>query len=180
MNYSYNINNNNRNTDLQKSNNDYTIKNNIENKHQIKNNDNQEQYIINGDDINVEIPKIDAKLNNNITEITKIESQYKNNNKIEDKDNHKLTDLRFKSIKEESGEINNIVFDEENVNSGSNRGITKKKNKDLPLVGEKNNNFKSSKIGVVGNLYTENIDINNLKSDNVGVNGIKIGDRIIE
>ena len=180
MNYSYNINNNNRNTDLQKSNNDYTIKNNIENKPQIKNNDNQEQYIINGDDINVEIPKIDAKLNNNITEITKIESQYKNNNKIEDKDNHKLTDLRFKSIKEESGEINNIVFDEENVNSGSNRGITKKKNKDLPLVGEKNNNFKSSKIGVVGNLYTENIDINNLKSNNVGVNGIKIGDRIIE
>ena len=181
INYSYNINNNNKNTNLQKSNYDYTIKNNIENKSQIKkNNNNQEQYIINGDDINVEIPKIDAKLNNNITEITKIESQFKNNNKIEDKDNHKFTDLRFKSIKEESGEINNIVFDEERVNSGSNKGITKKKNNDLPLVGEKNNNFKSSKIGVVGNLYTENIDLNNLKSDNVGVNGIKIEDRIIE
>ena len=164
INYSYNINNNNRKKKKKKSNYDYTI----------KNNNNQEKYIINGDDINVEIPKIDAKLNNNITEITKNESQYKNNNKIEDKDNHKLTDLRFKSIKEESGEINNIVFGEENVNSGSNRGFTKKKNKDLPLVGEKNNNFKSSKIGVVGNLYTENIDINNLKSDNVGVNGIKI------
>ena len=44
----------------------------------------------------------------------------------------------------------------------------------------KNNEFKASKVGDVGKLNTENIDVNNLKYANVGVNGIKIGDRIIE
>ena len=55
-----------------------------------------------------------------------------------------------------------------------------KKSNNLPLVGSKNNDFKSSKIDYAGDLNTENIDVNNLKSANVGVNGVKMGDRIIE
>ena len=181
---SYNINNN-RNSNLQRSNIDYKIDNNIinsiDNKPQLQKNNNQDQYIINGEDINVEIPKIDVKLKNNITEMTKVEPQYKNNNNnIKDRGNYKLTDLRFRTINEEMSNMNSGNIAGENIYSGSNRGNSKKKNNELPLVGTKSNTFKSSKIGVAGELYTENIDINNLKSANVGVNGIKIGDRIID
>ena len=73
---------------------------------------------------------------------------------------------------------------EENIYSGnrngSNRANSRRKNKYLPLVGMKNNEFKASKVGAFGKLNTENIDVNNLKYANVGVNEIKIGDRIIE
>ena len=91
-----------------------------------------------------------------------------------------MTDLRFRTINEEMSNMNSGNITGENIYSGSNRGNSKKKNNELPLVGTKSNTFKSSKIGVAGELYTENIDINNLKSANVGINGIKIGDRIIE
>ena len=178
INYSYNINYTVPN--LKKSNFDYSIvnNNNLGNKNELKISNINEQYNINGEDIHIEMPKVDIKYNNNITEI-----KNKNNNDIND-NNYKLTDLRFKTI-EENNQINNVNNEDEKINSGiqsgSNRGNSKKKNKDLPLVGTKNNNnFKSSKIEAVGNLNTENIDINNLKSTSVGINGMKIGDRIIQ
>ena len=170
MNNMNKINNNN----IQTSNFNYKIdNNNIENTIELKANNNNELYSINnGNNINIEMPEVDMKFNsNNINPIIpKIETNNDNNN-------HKLTQLRFHTIKEESKEIN---YEDENAHYGSHRGNSKKKNSDLPLVGIKNNSFKTSKDGTAGNLNTENIDINNLKAANVGVNGIKIGDRIIE
>ena len=176
INYNYQINNNN--TQLKANN--YDIVNNLENKFELKSNNNN-QSSINHNDIQIEIPKVEMNLNYNDikTDIPNIEIQnhIQNSNDITNLNNHKLTELRFRPIKEDSHEIN---YEENNANFVSNQGNSKIKNKDLPLVGLKNNNFKTSKIGTVGNLNTENIDINNLKSASVGVNGIKIGDRIIE
>ena len=62
----------------------------------------------------------------------------------------------------------------------STRGGSKKKNKRLPLVGSKNNNFELSKKEKVGNFDINRIRLNNPRSTNVGINGVKIGSRIIE
>ena len=174
--YNYDINNHYINSNLKKSNFDYKIENNLNNKPIIQTNISNEQYAINGDDIHIQMPKIDINYNNNINEMPTKDNRIQNN--------HKLNDLRFRTIDEEKQKINNINFGEENeysrVQSGINRGNSKKKNNELPPVGIKSNSFKSSKIEVAGNLNRENIDINNIKSTNVGVNGMKIGDRIIE
>ena len=138
--------------------------------------------------INVEMPKIDAEINNNFeANVPKIDlyNQPNNNNNEVQKilNSHKLTDLRFKPIEEnymgmnDNNQKNDYIS---SVVSGSHRTNSIKKNKELPLVGKKTNDFKSSKIEKVGNLYTNDIDVNNMKSANVGVNGVKIGDRIIQ
>ena len=179
INYSYNINYTTSN--LQKSNFDYNIINNLENKSELKIYNTNEQYNINGDDIHIEMPKDEIKYNNTITEI---KNRKINNINDNDNNNYKLTDLRFRTIVENNQITNNVNFEDDKINSGiqsgSNRGNSKKKNKDLPLVGTKNNDFKTSKVEAVGNLNTENIDINNLKTTNVGINGMKTGDRIIQ
>ena len=148
-------------------------------KYQIDNNlkGNNECIDKNNDiDINIEMPKID--INNNSNNIMP-DIQNQNNNILK---NYKLTNLKFKVIEE--GENKNSNIGEENMytenKTGYNKVNSKRKNKDLPLVGMKNNDFKSSKIGAVGKLYKANIDTNNIKTTNVGVNGTKIGDRIIE
>ena len=61
-----------------------------------------------------------------------------------------------------------------------NKVYAKKKGIGLPKVGNKNMEFKASKIDVGGKLDVNNIDITNQKSANVGINGAKIGDRIEE
>ena len=69
------------------------------------------------------------------------------------------------------------------VNNNNNNIFNKqynKNNNNLPLVGNKNSSFISSKVEPIKNVDEENIDINNLKSSNAGVNGIKLGNRIIE
>ena len=176
---SYSINNNINNINPQINNIGYT------DEYIINNNDDKNNNIINNEDIHIEMPKVDMKINSNeiIEEAAKLKMQNKsnNNNNIKKSNNHVLTDLRFKAIEEED---NKNILGDENIYSGnrngSNRANSRRKNNDLPLVGMKNNEFKSSKVGVVGKLNTENIDVNNIKSSNVGVNGIKIGDRIIE
>ena len=154
--YNYNLDN----INLQKSV-DYQIGKKLENNNQqnITNSINN-NYMIDSNQIKVEMPKTDLNFNpNNLYNLN---------------DNHKVTGLRFKTIEEDNENLTS------GARSGSNRGNSKKRNKELPSVGVKYNSFKTSKVGAVGNLNTENIDINNLKSANVGVNGVKIGDRIIQ
>ena len=156
--YNYNLDN----INLQKSI-DYQIEKKIENKTQpniMNNSTNNNNFMIESNEIKVEMPK--AELNFNANNLNNLNN------------NHKLTELRFKPIEEDNDNLYS------GPRSGTNRGNSKRKNKDLPSVGLKYNSFKASKVGAVGNLNTENIDINNLKSANVGVNGVKIGDRIIQ
>ena len=61
-----------------------------------------------------------------------------------------------------------------------NKVYAKKNGIGLPKIGNKNMEFKASKIDVGGKLDVNNIDITNQKSANVGINGAKIGDRIEE
>ena len=155
---------------------EYETENNFENKYLYPNSNNNNVF---NNEIHIEMPKANIEMNSNYLyeEIPKF--NIKNQNNI---NNIKLNDLNVKVIEEEKNKDGN--FEEKfyyGRNVGCNRANSRKKNKDLPLVSMKNNEFKkSSKIGVVGQLNTENIDINNIKSTNVGVNGIKIGDRIIE
>ena len=164
INYNYNNINNIPNLNLQ---------NNLENKNIYQQNSINEQYDINDNNIDINIPRIEINNSNNL-EMERndiIQKQYDYNDKLKD-------------MEEENNENDNV-----NIGEGINyydirpiirRDNSKKKNKDLPLVGIKNNKFKSSKIESVGRLNTENIDINNLKPANIGINGIKIGDRIIQ
>ena len=65
--------------------------------------------------------------------------------------------------------------------SENNNGIyMKRKMKVLPMVGNKSNEFKASKVDRAGNFDTDNINIDISKTANVGVNGQKIGERINE
>ena len=166
------------------------VDNNIINSHLENNLNNDNNNIINNNNnINFDMPKVDVEINNqfepNEPKID-LNSQPKNNNNNEVQtilNSHKLTDLRFKPIEENYMGMNNNNTRNDyigSVVSGSHRTNSIKKNKDLPLVGKKTNNFKSSKIEKAGKLYTNDIDVNNMKSANIGVNGVKIGDRIIE
>ena len=57
----------------------------------------------------------------------------------------------------------------------------KKRMKGLPIVGNKSNDFKASKVDKAGNFDTDNINnIDFSKTANVGVNGQKVGERIEE
>ena len=170
------------NISLQKSHIDIKIDNGIENKFEYNNNDSKNNYIINSDDIHINNPKVDMNINNNEKK-DNIPKFNESNNKQNNLNNHQLTDLRFKPIEENNiGDNNNNYGDMNIYSDGRNRTNEEnsKKSNNLPLVGSKNNDFKSSKIDYAGDLNTENIDVNNLKSANVGVNGVKMGDRIIE
>ena len=164
------------------------VDNNIKDNHLDNNLNNDNNNINNNNNINFDMPKVDVEINNNFEpNVPKIDlySQPKNNNnEVQTKLNtHKLTDLRFKPIEENYMGMNDNNTKNDNIGSvvsGSHRTNSIKKNKELPLVGKKTNDFKSSKIEKVGKLYTNDIDVNNMKSANVGVNGVKIGDRIIE
>ena len=161
---------------------DIKIDNGIENKFEYNNNDSKNNYIINSDDIHINNPKVDININNNEKKdnIPKINESNNKQNKL---NNHQLTDLRFKPIEENNIGDNNNNYGDMNIYSDGRNGTNEensKKSNNLPLVGSKNNDFKSSKIDYAGDLNTENIDVNNLKSANVGVNGVKMGDRIIE
>ena len=78
------------------------------------------------------MPKVDMKINSNdiIAEATKLKMQNQsNNNNIKKSNDHILTDLRFKTIKEEDNEK---ILGEENIYSGnrngSNRANSRRKN----------------------------------------------------
>ena len=152
------------------------------------NNDNNNNINNINNNINFDMPKVNVEINNNFEpNVPKIDlyNQPKNNNNEVEKrlNSHKPTDLRFVPIEENymGMKDNNAKNDYiGSVVSGSNRTNSIKKNKELPLVGKKTNDFKSSKIEKDGKLYTNDIYVNNMKSANVGVNGVKIGDRIIE
>ena len=145
------------------------------------------------------IPSFKRKKNNNINIIQSgMESKIKddNNNIFNDKTNN------IKKIEQNISTINNANAsknDNDNENAFSNnfgsgifsegeigskivsqRGASRKKNKGLPLVGNKKRKFILSKIKNVGDLDVDGVNYNCVKSTNVGVNGVKIGDRIIE
>ena len=147
-------------------------------------------------DINLkqDIPKVDIKndinLKENIPSIEIEEPQLKGKINLKKKE---PTNLRFRPIKEDEDDkygininINNKKDDENSSNSKEEKAMNSeklnsvRKKKGLPMVGIKNNNFKSSKIEVGGKLDVNNIDVDNLKTANVGVNGMKLGERIIE
>jgi hypothetical protein len=174
--------NNDMNLNTESYNLQFKIENNLDNQYQYSNsndNDNNNNVFNNNNEIQIEMPKPIINSNYMQAEIPKFNIQ--NNNNISKSNYQKLNYLAFKGIEDEEQKSGNY---EENAyygkNVGSNRVNSRKKNKDLPLVSMKNNEFNASKVGIVGKLNTENIDINNLKMTNVGVNGIKIGDRIIE
>ena len=96
----------------------------------------------------------------------------KNGNNEKDNANEKGFSNNFGSGVFSDGETGSKVF--------SPRGTSKKKNRGLPLVGNKKRKFELSRIKNVGELDVDSINYNCLKSTNVGVNGVKIGDRIIE
>ena len=164
INYNYNINNI-PNLNLQ---------NDLENKNIFQSNNINSQYEINDNNINIDIPRIEIKNNN-------INLDMERNDIIQ---NQNINNDELKEMEDENHENDNVNIGEEinyyDIHPVIKRGNSKKKSKDLPLVGIKNKKFKSSKIESVGRLYTENIDINNLKPANIGINGIKIGDRIIQ
>ena len=152
--------------------------------------------------VNIKVPKIEIK--NDIAINPEISKVVIEQPKLESKINLKkreLTNLRFIPILEDEEdkkiEINTNINNKNNISKSgedtiyneennlkaefySNRGNSKKKNKGLPTVGNKTNNFTTSKIDVAGRLNVDNVDVKNLKSANVGINGVKIGDRIIE
>ena len=147
-------------------------------------------------DINLkqDIPKVDIKndinLKENIPSIEIEEPQLKGKINLKKKE---PTNLRFRPLKEDEDDkygininINNKKDDENSSNSKEEKAMNSeklnsvRKKKGLPMVGIKNNNFKSSKIEVGGKLDVNNIDVDNLKTANVGVNGMKLGERIIE
>ena len=178
-----------------KNENKFIINNNADNNiidNPLENNINNDNNNIinsnNNNNINFDMPKVDVEINNNFeTNMPKIDLYNKpknNNNEVQTiLNSHKLTDLRFKPIEENYQGMNDNNTKNDyigSVVSGSQRTNSIKKNKELPLVGKKTNDFKSSKIEKAGKLYTNDIDVNNMKSANVGVNGVKIGDRIIE
>ena len=111
--------------------------------------------------------------NINVNNIEKIEENNIINNVIDSKNgNEKGFSHNFSSGIFSEGEAGSKVF--------SQRGTSKKKNRGLPLVGNKKRKFELSRIKNVGDLDVNGINYNGLKSINVGVNGVKIGDRIIE
>ena len=72
---------------------------------------------------------------------------------------------------------NNYLKSSENTNAI----YMKKRMKGLPIVGNKSNDFKASKVDKAGNFDTDNINnIDFSKTANVGVNGQKVGERIEE
>ena len=105
--------------------------------------------------------------------------------KDEKKENMPNTEIYKPKIGEDN-KINNIVVNNIFLDNGyaskvfSQNTNLKKKTKELPLVGQKKNDFEISKSEKVGKFDIKNIDINNLKSTYVGINGIKFGDRINE
>ena len=146
--------------------------------------------------INIKMPKIeinnDTSLNNKLPNIEIEQPKLESNINLK---NRGPTTLRFEPILEEDNKININISNKNNISksgslsieesnsrviSGSERGNFKRKNKGLPTVGNKSNNFTTSKIDVAGKLDVNNIDVNNMKSANVGINGVKIGERIIE
>ena len=144
----------------------------------------------NNNEIKVEIPKIEINENNKF-EIGggQLGGEIKLNSKPttlkEITDNQKEIGI---NIDIDGGNINkdyninslNMNFGQNNDNKISYQiGETKKKGKGLPLVGNKNDNFVSSKVDKAGNFDANNINIDNLQSANVGINGQKIGDRIV-
>ena len=117
--------------------------------------------------------------NINVNNIEKIEENNIINNVIDskngndnDNNNEKGFSHNFSSGIFSEGEVGSKVF--------SQRGTSKKKNRGLPLVGNKKRKFELSRIKNVGELDVDSVNYNCLKSTNVGVNGVKIGDRIIE
>ena len=148
--------------------------------------------------INIENPKIDIKINNNLNleESNKKEIEdgnlggeilLKNKPNIDDIKNDNQFGINANidgGIKTEDINIDNLgmhLASEELLNSAvGENGVMKKKGKGLPMVGNKSSNFKASKIDSIGNFDADNFNVNNMKSANVGVSGQKMGERIVE
>ena len=173
--------NNDMNLNTESYNLQFKIENNLDNLYQYSNTNDNDNNVFNNNnnEIQIEMPK--PIINSNYIQPEIPEFNIQNNYNISKSNYQKLNYLAFKRIEDEeqkSGNYEGNVYYGKKI--GSNRVNSRKKNKDLPLVSMKNNEFSASKVGIVGKLNTENIDINNIKMTNVGVNGIKIGDRIIE
>ena len=98
----------------------------------------------------------------NLHQAKTIEENFNDNNKEVIKQDIKYDNLGKNNISEDN-----------NTNKLANSGISdiKKKGKELPLVGQKNNNFQPSKIENAGNLDVNvNVKIDDLKYTNAGEN----------
>ena len=197
------IKNDNKNEEINKEINEKKENNNIENKEnkdKMEIAQSQQTNIItsgNDDEIILDKNKLDKiyyhnNYNNNINSTGKLNLKEEKNS-IEKKSGI-ISDLSNNNINNEiekprityeinfNNNINNMLATnyQNNKKYIPLRGNSKKKNKGLPLVGTKKNNFEKSKTEFVGDFNITNINFNNLKSTNVGVKGFKIADRIIE
>ena len=126
----------------------------------------------------INVPKINVETENNQKGINiEIPNIEVNLDSKEKEENYNLFNVNINTnIENPLGSL-----EENNWKLGQdNKVYAKKKGIGLPKVGNKNMEFKASKIDVGGKLDVNNIDITNQKSANVGVNGAKIGDRIEE
>ena len=126
----------------------------------------------------INVPKLNVETDNNQKGINiGIPSLEVNLDSKEKEENNNLFNVNINTNIENplgSLEENNSKIGQENKVYAKKRGIG------LPKVGNKNMEFKASKIDVAGKMDVNNVDITNQKSANVGVNGAKIGSRIEE
>ena len=75
-----------------------------------------------------------------------------------------------REINIKSSKVGDNEKDKENINNNLKMGLSIKGSRILPVAGQKNDQFVSSKIEIGGNLNTDNIETNNMQSVHVGIN----------